>query len=376
VRLLLEAWSRFYGFWSGPIEAMVKSYDLERHDAEDVAQAVWVKVVRKLPAFRPDETRGGLRAWLAKVVERTVLDQWRRKGRHPALSLDRELGFRQEPASTADDPALLFERQWERELLQGVLAKLQAELSPENFRILQLCLLEGRPASEVAEEVGLTPVEVRNRSYRLRQRILAATRRYRRQETGPGGCDGIVASCKRRQPGGEKAQVHPAQGVTSGRQALRQPSPCPRPNGKQARVATVAGKTQNRPRWPAATDVYVGRVTDRGSSDTNSRPQSASTVTPARPRSWTMTSFCQIWLGGQAWAHPIPVRVRKAAPRVRPHCEQLEARLTPAVNTYTVNTTADAGQGNGLTGDLRYCITQANANPGSTIKFNIGTGGT
>jgi hypothetical protein len=46
----------------------------------------------------------------------------------------------------------------------------------------------------------------------------------------------------------------------------------------------------------------------------------------------------------------------------------LEDRLVPA--TYTVNTLADTGAGTGLTGDLRYCITQADANPGSTVQFD------
>jgi parallel beta-helix repeat protein len=41
--------------------------------------------------------------------------------------------------------------------------------------------------------------------------------------------------------------------------------------------------------------------------------------------------------------------------------------------TYTVNTNTDTGAGAGLTGDLRYCITQANAIPGPhTINFSTG----
>jgi RNA polymerase sigma factor (sigma-70 family) len=113
---------------------MVRGYNLEPHDAEDVVQTVWIKVLRKLPAFRPDETRGGLRTWLAKVVERTVLDLLRRKARHPCESLDRALAAGHEPAGSDDDPALLFERESEREVLQRILARLEDEVRPENFR--------------------------------------------------------------------------------------------------------------------------------------------------------------------------------------------------------------------------------------------------
>ena len=40
---------------------------------------------------------------------------------------------------------------------------------------------------------------------------------------------------------------------------------------------------------------------------------------------------------------------------------------------YTVNATTDTGVGSGTTGDLLYCIDQANANPntdGSVIEFD------
>jgi hypothetical protein len=52
----------------------------------------------------------------------------------------------------------------------------------------------------------------------------------------------------------------------------------------------------------------------------------------------------------------------------RPLLEALEDRLTPA--TYTVNAITDTGAGSGLAGDLRYCITRADADPSSAIVFD------
>jgi hypothetical protein len=53
----------------------------------------------------------------------------------------------------------------------------------------------------------------------------------------------------------------------------------------------------------------------------------------------------------------------------RPALESFEPRLLLSGNTYTVNALTDTGAGSGLTGDLRYAITQAHANPGSTIDI-------
>ncbi|HYH64133.1 MAG TPA: hypothetical protein VD866_05500, partial [Urbifossiella sp.] len=54
----------------------------------------------------------------------------------------------------------------------------------------------------------------------------------------------------------------------------------------------------------------------------------------------------------------------------RPRLESLETRDTPTA--FTVNTLADGGAGSGTTGDLRYCLSQANASIGpDTIDFSV-----
>jgi hypothetical protein len=68
------------------------------------------------------------------------------------------------------------------------------------------------------------------------------------------------------------------------------------------------------------------------------------------------------------FTRPAARPIRKATPRVRLAVEALEDRCVPS--TFTVNSTADNGTGTGLAGDLRYCITQANANgQANTITF-------
>ena len=64
-------------------------------------------------------------------------------------------------------------------------------------------------------------------------------------------------------------------------------------------------------------------------------------------------------------SHP----VHKVRRRHRPALEILEHRVM--LSTFTVNSTGDSGNGSGATGDLRYCITQANGNSqANTIVFD------
>ncbi len=64
--------------------------------------------------------------------------------------------------------------------------------------------------------------------------------------------------------------------------------------------------------------------------------------------------------------------IRRRSRSFRPRLEILEDRTLLSANIYVVNLAGDAGSGSGLTGDIRYCITQADqsANAGSTITFD------
>src|SRR6516165_8962523 len=76
-------------------------------------------------------------------------------------------------------------------------------------------------------------------------------------------------------------------------------------------------------------------------------------------RSWIRNVFTR----------PATRPIRKVPQRFRPALEALEHRWLPS--TFTVNGTGDSGTGSGLVGDLRYCITRANANAGpDTIVFD------
>jgi len=66
---------------------------------------------------------------------------------------------------------------------------------------------------------------------------------------------------------------------------------------------------------------------------------------------------------------PVSEVVRKRRRRFQPMIEILEERRL--LSNYFVNKLGDAGTGAGNSGDLRYCINQANANPvANTISFD------
>jgi hypothetical protein len=69
---------------------------------------------------------------------------------------------------------------------------------------------------------------------------------------------------------------------------------------------------------------------------------------------------------------------KRQRPRLRPCLEALEERMLLSAQTYVVDLAGDAGNGSGLSGDIRYCVNQANQpdNTGSSIIFDTMTSGT
>jgi RNA polymerase sigma-70 factor, ECF subfamily len=129
--------------------------------AEDVAADTWVQVLRGLAGFRGDEQ--SWRAWLFTIARRKVIDDRRRKARHPASQLSEVPAGRLPTTPDAADIAL------ERLSTRSALAMLAA-LPPLQAEVILLRVVAGLDTESVARLVGRSPGAVRVAAHRgLRQ---------------------------------------------------------------------------------------------------------------------------------------------------------------------------------------------------------------
>src|SRR5262245_24115255 len=87
----------------------------------------------------------------------------------------------------------------------------------------------------------------------------------------------------------------------------------------------------------------------------------------------TMATFKRDWFRGDTDGRSAAIRRDRARRRTGHRVgglEHLEDRALLS-GLYTVNSLGDVGSGSGQSGDLRYCITQADRNPGSTVRFGV-----
>lgn len=130
-------------------------------EAEDLTQEVFLRAIRSLPKY---QDRGlPFTAYLLQIARNLARDRWR-----AGLTRPRVTGDVPDLAVTGPGPESLAVEGARREALTAALD----QLSADHRLVLRLRILEGRPASEVAQITHRSPAAVRQ----LQVRALAALR--------------------------------------------------------------------------------------------------------------------------------------------------------------------------------------------------------
>jgi len=168
-----------------PIYAYVRRRVHAVHEAQDLTQAFFSRLLEKQAIARADPNRGRFRAFLLTALQNFLANEWdktraaKRGGGRAELSLDFDAGesrYQIEPAHdlTAEK---LYERRWVFTILDEVLERLRNELTqngkPQYFEQFKGALAGEATAEECAQAaaaLGITPAAAKQAAYRLRKR--------------------------------------------------------------------------------------------------------------------------------------------------------------------------------------------------------------
>lgn len=150
-----EAFARLYSLTRGAVYALALSLLRDAHEAQDVAQDVYVKVWESAPAYR---SQGSPMAWLLTVARNLARSRLRRSGRQ--ITLDEET-WNAIPAAAPDVE--------DRQLLQGALARLGAE----EREIVLLHAVTGLKHREIAQLLELPLSTVLSKYHRGLKKLRA-----------------------------------------------------------------------------------------------------------------------------------------------------------------------------------------------------------
>jgi RNA polymerase sigma-70 factor (ECF subfamily) len=164
------AWTRFVHLYSPLLFGWARQAGLDEADASDLVQDVFVILLKELPRFELDPTRS-FRAWLKTVVLNRWRNQIKRQARAPSRPGDGLLA-----AVSAPDDSFFEEREYRRQLLRRALELLRQGFQPTTWKAFQEHGMNGRPAVQVAAELGLTVGAV----YAAKCRVLGQLREHLR----------------------------------------------------------------------------------------------------------------------------------------------------------------------------------------------------
>ena len=161
-----QAWSRFVELYTPLIYHWGRRARLSADDAADLTQEVLVLLVRKLPDFEYDRGKS-FRGWLRTLTLNKWREQRRRRGVPAANVTESALANIAEP----DQAAAYWETEFRQHLVHGALRSLQGEFSPGTWNACWRYLIDGRPAGDVASELGVSVWTIYAAKSRLLRRL-------------------------------------------------------------------------------------------------------------------------------------------------------------------------------------------------------------
>lgn len=168
-----------------PLYAYIRRRGYSAHDAQDLTQDFFARILEKHSIARADPQRGRFRSFILTAMNHFLgqeFEKSRAQKRGSGLevfSLDlarAEQRYDLEPA-VSETPDKDFDKKWALALLETVMTQLEAEYKRENksdlFNALKQTLTgsrESQPYAELAEMLGMTEPAIKVTVHRLRKR--------------------------------------------------------------------------------------------------------------------------------------------------------------------------------------------------------------
>jgi RNA polymerase sigma factor (sigma-70 family) len=168
-----EAWREFVRLYAPVVYGFARKRGLQDADAADVMQEVLRSVSSVAPRLEYDPARGTFRGWLFTVTRNKVFNFLDGRKRRVLGSGDSRVQQRLEQQAADDgDMASDWETDYQRTIAAQAMERVKREFQPATWNAFLQTAVEGRSASLVASNVGLSVGAV----YVSKSRVIARLR--------------------------------------------------------------------------------------------------------------------------------------------------------------------------------------------------------
>jgi RNA polymerase sigma factor (sigma-70 family) len=190
------SWQDFFNTYSRLIYNVAVKAGLSDTEAQEVVQETVIAVTRKIGEFKADPAHGSFSAWLMQLTRWRIADQWRKRQAKPnALGVS---GWRSEswsdgtgsvnPLERVPDPASLaldavWHMEWEKHLMDAALERVKQQVSPRQFQIFDLHVLQNQSVQETASTLQASVASVYMVKYRVARLVKKEVRKLERSQS-------------------------------------------------------------------------------------------------------------------------------------------------------------------------------------------------
>ena len=149
-----DAWRELVLRYGPKILDWCRCQRLQDADAQDVTQAVLLKLVERMRNFEYDPAKGTFRAWLQTLTHHAWYDAVARR-RRVTGSGDTAIKEQLESIPARDDLVKRLAEEFDREVLEEAAARVRLRVAPHNWEAFRLLTQEGHSVAEVARLTNL-----------------------------------------------------------------------------------------------------------------------------------------------------------------------------------------------------------------------------
>jgi RNA polymerase sigma factor (sigma-70 family) len=191
------SWQDFYNTYSRLIYNVAVKAGLSDTEAQEVVQETVIAVARKIGEFKADPAHGSFSAWLMRLTRWRIADQWRKRQAGPASNLSGAGGNWPElrsddtdsigaiervpdPASLALD--VVWHAEWEKYLMDAALERVKQQVSPRQFQMFDLHVLQNQSVQETAKMLQASVASVYMAKHRVARLVKKEVKKLERSQ--------------------------------------------------------------------------------------------------------------------------------------------------------------------------------------------------
>jgi RNA polymerase sigma-70 factor (ECF subfamily) len=164
------AWQEFVALYGSLVYGFARNRGLQDADAADLTQEVFLAIAQAADRRKYDPKQGTFRGWLYGITRNKIAKFLQRRRLQPVGSGDTNAQRRlDEQPDLGPDPQAAWELEFQKQLFRVAAAKIEGSFAPTTWQAFWRTAVDGKSASVVAKDLGLSVGAV----YVAKSRVLA-----------------------------------------------------------------------------------------------------------------------------------------------------------------------------------------------------------